>query len=162
MKFIAKTGDTVALCELAEYWKESWKEYHAKAKNITDKLEELKEQYSVDEVMDIYSSEFGVSDNIDVEMVAVDVTGNILQKRYNLETARLIGSYSSDLPQNDDCYYEERLYQQDTGAFFLVGHGGRNTKYKRVYEDGYMMDGRHTFSISIAEAKEWIAMYQDG
>ena len=97
MIFIAETGDTVAPCELAEYWKE----HRAKLNTVNDKMEELKEQYSVKEVEDIFDREFGDSfdDDIDAEMAAVAITGSILQKRYNLDTARLIGSYSSDLPQ---------------------------------------------------------------
>ncbi len=153
---------TVAPCELAKYWKERQEELRAKLKNIDDKMDELKDKYNVDEVMDIYARELGDSDDVDVEAAVVSVTCNILRKRYNLETAQLIGSCSSDLPRSDSSYYEERLYQQDTGEFFLVGRGGPNTKYGRAYEDGSARGGGRTFSISIADAKDWIEKNQDG
>lgn len=50
-------------------------------------------------------------------------------KRYNTETATLIGRRDSDLPRDDVEWVSEALYKKRGGEFFLFGSGGSLTRY---------------------------------
>lgn len=76
-------------------------------------------------------------------------------KRFNTETAQLVGSYDSKLPPSQFDYYREDLYRKKTGDFFLHGEGGAMTKYAKAYGDS-IGAGVKIIPLSLAEAKKWV------
>ena len=53
-------------------------------------------------------------------------------KRYNTETAKLVGTWEANEPENSDFWEKEELYQKRSGEFFLIGQGGAQTKASRA------------------------------
>ena len=49
-------------------------------------------------------------------------------KRYNTETAKLVGTWEANEPENSDFWEKEELYQKRSGEFFLIGQGGAQTQ----------------------------------
>ena len=42
-------------------------------------------------------------------------------KKYNTDTAKMVGDYDNNQPTNDFYYFAEELYRKKTGEFFLYG-----------------------------------------
>ena len=82
-------------------------------------------------------------------------------KRYDTETARLVGeaSYSN---RTDFAYWSEELYQKRTGEFFIYGEGGPASKYSRSTGQNSWSGGEKIIPLTINEAKEWAEKYLDG
>lgn len=57
------------------------------------------------------------------------MTKVILGKRYNTETAEVIGSFDNGIGVNDFNHLRETLYRTKKGAYFLYGAGGANSRY---------------------------------
>lgn len=138
-----------------------WEEYFAALKDCDEALDELRNNYDGDEVDAIYNREIGDGSPDDLK-AAIEITRDTLQKRYNTKTAILIGYHATNLHKGDFRYYEELLYWQDTGEFFMVGRGGPMTAYGRTCSDGSMGYGKRSSSITCAAAQAWAVRYSGG
>ena len=76
-------------------------------------------------------------------------------KMYDTETAKEIGQASNNLSSSDFRYYEEKLFRKKTGEFFLYGHGGPLTEYRKACGDMWS-GGSKIIPISLDEAKIWV------
>jgi hypothetical protein len=81
-------------------------------------------------------------------------------KKYDTETATLIGDWWNRLGSNDFGYCVERLYKKKTGEFFLNGEGGANTKYATKYGNMYG-SGETIEPLTVDEAKAWAERHLD-
>ena len=78
----------------------------------------------------------------------------INQKRYDTDTAQLIGSKDNGYPYNDFNYTRETLYRKKTGEFFLHCEGGANSIYG-VWNGNNGHWGEHLKPISYEQAQHW-------
>ena len=76
-------------------------------------------------------------------------------KRYNTESADLIGDWSASYSVSDFNYYEEELYRKKTGEFFLYGKGNGLSPYKERMADGWTQ-GEKIIPLTLDEAKKWV------
>jgi hypothetical protein len=77
-------------------------------------------------------------------------------KRYNTETATLLGEGSGGGFANDFHYFSEGLYQTAKGAYFLAGRGNAASKYGKPCGDGSSRtSGDGIFPLSLADAYTW-------
>lgn len=81
--------------------------------------------------------------------------------KYNTETARELGKWSTLSPRGYADFYEEILYQKETGEFFLYGEGGPKSKYGKNSGDGARAEGWNITPLSENEAKKWSENYLD-
>ena len=76
-------------------------------------------------------------------------------KKYDTETATLIGSYDNGCLTNDFGYCEENLYHKRTGEYFLHGRGGANSKYRTYSGMNSWGGGQEIRPLTQDEAKSW-------
>lgn len=76
-------------------------------------------------------------------------------KRYDTETATLIGSGGGNAYPRDFHYYHESLYRTGRGAFFLAGEGGAMSHYSRPAYGGGTTGGSGIIPMSAEEALTW-------
>ncbi len=81
-------------------------------------------------------------------------------KRYDTETAKLIGSDGYSNP-SDFNYWSEDLYQKKTGEFFLYGEGGARTQYAQAIDLNSWCGGERIMPLSYDEAREWAKKHLD-
>ena len=81
-------------------------------------------------------------------------------KRYDTDTARLIGGDVSDYGRNDFRWWDEYLYRKKTWEFFLAGKGGPMTRWARFTANGACA-GDGVAPLSIDEAREWAEEHLD-
>ena len=81
-------------------------------------------------------------------------------KRYDTETAQLIGSASYS-NRTDFHFWNEELYRKKTGEFFLYGEGGPASKYSRQIEQNTWSGGEQIIPLTLEEAQEWGEKYLD-
>lgn len=83
-------------------------------------------------------------------------------KRYNTETAELIGECTNTFNYSDFNYECEKLYRKKTGEFFLYGEGGPMTSYAVYSGNNNWSGGSKIRPFSIEEAKKWGEENLDG
>lgn len=76
-------------------------------------------------------------------------------KRYNTETAKLVGTWEANEPEHSDFWEKEELYQKRSGEFFLIGQGGAQTQYARFSMGGESKPGIELRPIEPEEASDW-------
>ncbi len=76
-------------------------------------------------------------------------------KRYNTETAKLVGTWEANEPENSDFWEKEELYQKRSGEFFLIGQGGAQTQYALFSMGGESKPGIELRPIEPEEASDW-------
>lgn len=76
-------------------------------------------------------------------------------KRYNTETAKLVGTWEANEPESSDFWEKEELYQKRSGEFFLIGQGGAQTQYARFSMGGESKPGIELRPIEPEEASDW-------
>lgn len=81
-------------------------------------------------------------------------------KRYDTDTAKLIGSDGYSNPSDFD-YWSEDLYQKKTGEFFLYGEGGARTKYAQAIDSNSWCGGERIMPLSFQDAREWVEDHLD-
>lgn len=74
-------------------------------------------------------------------------------RRYDTDTAKLVGSFESGYIGDFD-WKEEKLYQKTTGEFFLAGRGGAKTRWASRTIDGFS-SGDGILPLTFEEAREW-------
>lgn len=78
----------------------------------------------------------------------------INNKRYDTETARLVGEWDNGLSGRDFARCDEDLYQKKTGEYFLHGEGGGNSKYGEWHGNSGG-PGETIILMTAEEAREW-------
>ena len=81
-------------------------------------------------------------------------------KRYDTETATLIGSAGYSYPRDFE-YWAEELYRKKTGEFFLYGEGGAKSRYSRRTGQNEWSGGEEIRPLSLKEAQEWAEEHLD-
>ncbi len=81
-------------------------------------------------------------------------------KRYDTDTAKLVGHTSYGTP-GDFNYWWEGLYRKRTGEFFLQGNGGPMSKYSERIGENEWTGGQEIIPLSLEEAQEWGEKYLD-
>lgn len=81
-------------------------------------------------------------------------------KKYNTETAEMVGKYWNGYDSGNFYYIYEELYRKKTGEFFLYGSGGPLTEYSERYGNMRLGSSR-IIPYSINEAKEWAMEHMD-
>lgn len=77
-------------------------------------------------------------------------------KRYDTETATVVGSWDNGCYGNDFNSCSETLYLKKTGEHFLHGEGGPLSRYATVSADGNNRGwGESIILMSREEAREW-------
>ncbi len=76
-------------------------------------------------------------------------------KRYNTDTARLVGAWEANEPKDSDLWLREELYQKRGGEFFVVGQGGSMTEYAQFSVNGTDKPGVELRPITPDEASSW-------
>jgi len=79
-------------------------------------------------------------------------------KKYNTETARVVGAVGHEYP-SDLRYWREELYRKKTGEFFLYGKGGPMSKYARRTAQNEWSGGEEIIPLTEKEAREWVETY---
>ena len=82
-------------------------------------------------------------------------------KLYDTDTAKRIGCYSASCGRSDYHYYEEELYQNRTGEYFLYGAGYAASKYRKLCGQNEWCDGEQIMPMAYADAKEWAEEHMD-
>lgn len=79
----------------------------------------------------------------------------INNKRYDTNTARLVGEWQSSDPRSDFRYYSEALYVKRTGEYFLAGHGNAASPYSRKCGQHEWCSGEQITPFTPEQAREW-------
>lgn len=79
----------------------------------------------------------------------------IAGKLYNTETAKLIGEWTNGLGGRELNFLSESLYVTKSGAYFLFGEGGANTKYGVSVGNNSWSGGEQLQPMSPLSAREW-------
>lgn len=82
-------------------------------------------------------------------------------RRYDTETAKLVGYTSYDTPGSLS-YWSEDLYRKKTGEYFLYGQGGPMSKYGQQVGDNTWTGGDVIIPLSLSEAQYWAEKYLSG
>lgn len=76
-------------------------------------------------------------------------------KLYNTETAKCLGEWGNNLGGNDLNFLRESLYLTKSGAYFLHGEGGANTRYSVTVGNNSWSGGETIKPMSPVSAREW-------
>ena len=81
-------------------------------------------------------------------------------KKYDTGTAHCVGTdgYSR---AGDFHRWTEKLYQKNSGVFFLCGEGGPLSHYGRRDGQNGFIGGEKVIPYTIEEAKEWVEKHLD-
>ena len=79
----------------------------------------------------------------------------INQRRYDTDTAKLIGSADWGMP-GDFRHWEEDLYQKKTGEFFIHGVGGPASKYAESIGQNEWRGGEKIIPLNYDNARDWV------
>lgn len=82
-------------------------------------------------------------------------------RKYNTETATLVGEWSSRYPVNDFHYEEESLYVKRNGEYFLHGSGNAMSKYAKNMGNNSWSGGEELIPLSYDRAREWAEKHLD-
>lgn len=73
-------------------------------------------------------------------------------KRYNTETAILVGRWNNNLPHDDFEWCAESLYKKRGGEYFIYGEGGSMTRYSK---------SKSIVPLSFEQAESWAKRHLD-
>ena len=87
----------------------------------------------------------------------------INSKQYNRETANELAKYRSLHKRRkfELNYYEETLYLNKSGEYFLYGFGLSNSKYSVLVSGNWWEHGDKLIPLTITEAKKWAKEHLD-
>lgn len=77
------------------------------------------------------------------------------RKKYDTETAKLVGSWSNGLSSSDFDYCCEKLYLKTTGEFFLYGEGGPMSRYAVSCGQNEWSGGAQIIPLEPEKAQAW-------
>lgn len=84
----------------------------------------------------------------------------IKNKRYDTETAEMIGDYDNGFLPNDFNYINEELYKKRTGEYFLYGEGGAMSRYASQAGENWGY-GEEIIPMTFESAREWAEKHLD-
>lgn len=76
-------------------------------------------------------------------------------KRYDTETAELVGEWANTYNYSNFSYECEELYRKKTGEFFLYGEGGPMSNYAIPTDNNNWTGSSKITPLTIDEAKKW-------
>lgn len=76
-------------------------------------------------------------------------------KRYDTETAKVVGEWANEYPANDFRSAVETLYRKRNGEYFLHGEGGAMSKYAQSCGDNTWSGGARIMPLTYDSAREW-------
>lgn len=79
----------------------------------------------------------------------------INSKKYDTDTAELIGSWHNNFEIRDFSHCSESLYRKKTGEYFIHGEGGPSSKYAENIGQNEWSGGEKIMPVGYAEAKKW-------
>lgn len=82
-------------------------------------------------------------------------------RKYDTESAKLIGSYQNGLKKTDVAYEEEHLYRKRNGEFFIYGIGNEESEYAKELDLFEAVPGSRIVPISEDEALKWASLHLD-
>lgn len=82
-------------------------------------------------------------------------------KKYDTDTARKVGEWSTEFGRNDFHYVIEELYRKRTGEYFLYGEGGSLSKYAEPVGLNSWQGGCRLMPLSYDEALSWAERHLD-
>jgi len=81
-------------------------------------------------------------------------------KRYNTETAELIGEFESGNDRSNWRWFGEALYRTPKGAWFTVGSGGPLSPYSRRVGQNELTGAHDMFRVlTVTEVRGWVEAY---
>lgn len=81
-------------------------------------------------------------------------------KKYDTETATMLGDYWNGYGASDFNYVSEKMYLKKTGEYFLACEGGPLTQYGE-FSGGNRTYGEEIIPMTLKEAKEWAVKNMD-
>ena len=84
----------------------------------------------------------------------------INNRRYDTETAELLGSDSYSNPR-DFNHWTEKLYRKRNGEYFLYGVGGPSSKYARTVGQNEWCGGEKIIPLTADAARKWTEEHLD-
>lgn len=81
-------------------------------------------------------------------------------KKYDTETATLLGEYTFGTPRNY-LHIHEELYVKRTGEYFIYGEGGADTKYRAWMDNSKWVGGYRITPITEKDARQWVEEHLD-
>ncbi len=82
-------------------------------------------------------------------------------RKYDTDTATLVGEWSSSYPINDFHYEEELLYVKRNGEYFLHGSGNAMSKYAKNMGNNSWSGGEEIIPLSYESARQWAEKHLD-
>lgn len=82
-------------------------------------------------------------------------------RKYDTETAAVIGSDSYNGSASDFGYWSETLHRKRTGEYFLHGEGGPRSRYARSMDGGGWGWGEEIVPMTVKKAQEWAERHMD-
>lgn len=76
-------------------------------------------------------------------------------KRYNTETAKLVGTWEANEPENSDFWEKEELYQKRSGEFFLTARAALKRSMRAFPWAAKASPGVELRPIEPEEASDW-------
>lgn len=76
-------------------------------------------------------------------------------KKYDTETAKLMGTYSNGQGYSDLNYFSSELYKKKTGEFFIYQEGGPMS-IMGICRDGSIVGSENIIPVSENDAKNWV------
>lgn len=83
-------------------------------------------------------------------------------KKYNTDTAKLLGTWYAEYSPTDFNYYGESLYRTKSGNFFIYGEGNANSPYRQQIEYNTWTGGESIIPITFEQARKWAEDHLDG
>lgn len=77
-------------------------------------------------------------------------------RKYDTETAEMVGSWSNNLGRGDWHWCNEELYRKKTGEFFLYGEGGGLSPHRTWLTHNSFREGERIVPMTEDEAKAWV------
>lgn len=82
-------------------------------------------------------------------------------KKYNTDTAKLLGTWCAECGSTDFNYFAESLYRSKSGNFFIYGKGGPDPPYRQQVEYSTWTGGESIIPISFEQAQKWAEKHLD-
>ena len=82
-------------------------------------------------------------------------------KKYDTDTAKEVGYYSSSYARNDFHFYEETLYLKKSGEYFLHGEGNAMSRYARATGMHGWDPGERIMPLTYDDARQWAEEHMD-
>jgi hypothetical protein len=76
-------------------------------------------------------------------------------KKYDTETAYMVGQWENMCDVSNFHYYSESLYRKRTGEYFLYGEGGAMSKYAETIGQNEWQGGEKIIPLTYDNARKW-------